>query len=163
MILSVLWEAGTFRDHLLILSKHCYKCGEWGHLQVMCKQGKQSAIPRKAEVHQLRSTNKEEDNPGIWTITGGQAEGYHVHLKFNQIPITMELDTGSVVSIISEQQWKEAFTVTKSLNSYKGKPLHGYSGHEVQVVEQFMVAVEYGSQKRSYLYSLLEGSSSHHF
>jgi len=141
----------------------CYKCGERGHLQVMCKQGKQSAIPRKAELHQLRSTNEEEDNPSIWTITGGQTEGYHVHLKLDRIPIAMELDTGAAVSVMSEQQWKETFTKTKPLNPYRGKPLHGYSGQEVQVVGQLMVAVEYGSQKRSYLYSLLEGSSGHRF
>ena len=68
----------------------CYKCGERGHLQVMCKQGKQSTMSRKAEVNQLKPTNEEEDDPGIWTITGGHSEGYHVHLKLDQIPIKME-------------------------------------------------------------------------
>ena len=75
----------------------------------------------------------------------------------------MELDTGTAVSVMSEQQWKETFTTTKLLNPYKGKPLHGYPGQEVQVVGQLMVAIEYGSQKRSYLYSLLGGSSGHRF
>ena len=75
-----------------------------GHLQVMCQQGKHSAIPSKAELHQLRSTNEEEDNPRIWTITGGQAEGYHMDLKLDQIPITIELDAGTAVSVMSEQQ-----------------------------------------------------------
>ena len=111
----------------------------------MCKQGKQSTISKKAEVHQLRSTNEEEDNFGIWTITGGQAEGYHVHLKLDRI--TMKLDTGATVSVMSEQQWKETFTKNKPLKPYIGKPLHGYSGQEVQMVGQLMVNVEYGSQK----------------
>ena len=52
----------------------CYKCGERGHLQVMCKQGKQLTMLRKAEVNQLKPTNEEEDDPGIWTITGGHSE-----------------------------------------------------------------------------------------
>ena len=126
----------------------CYKCGERGHLQVMCKQGKQSTMSRKAEVNQLKPTDEEEDDPGIWTITGGHSEGYHVHLKLDQIPIKMELDTGAAVSVMSEQQWKETFTETKPLEPYTGKPLHGYSGHEVQVVGQVMVNVEYGNQRR---------------
>ena len=67
----------------------------------MCKQGKQTTISKKAEVHQLRSTNEEEDNPSIWTITGGEAEGYRVHLKLDRIPITMELDTEAAVSVIN--------------------------------------------------------------
>ena len=125
----------------------CYKCGERGHLQVMCKQGKQSTISKKVEVHQLRSTNEEEDNPWIWTIAGGQAEGYHVHLKLDRIPKTMELDTGAAVSVMSEQQWKEPFTKNKLLKPHIGKPLHGYSCHEVQVVGQLMVNVEYENQK----------------
>ena len=126
----------------------CYKCGERGHLQVMCKQGKQSTMSSKAEVNQLKPTNEEEDDPGIWTITGGHSESYHVHLKLDQIPIKMELDTGAAVSVMSEQQWKETFTETKPLEPYTGKPLHGYSGHEVQVVGQVMVNVEYGNQRR---------------
>ena len=47
-------------------------------------------------MHQLRSTKEEEDNSGIWAITGKQTEGYHVHLKLDRIPITMELDTGQL-------------------------------------------------------------------
>ena len=49
---------------------------------------------------------------------------------------------------MSEQQWKETFTETKPLEPYTGKPLHGYSGHEVQVMGQVMVNVEYGNQRR---------------
>ena len=35
-----------------------------------------------------------------------------------------------------------------ALEPYKGKPLQGYSGHEVQVMGQRVVEVEYGHQKR---------------
>ena len=132
----------------------------------MCKQGKHSTMSRKAEVNQLRPTNEEEDDPGIWTITGGHAEGYHVHLKLDQIPIKMELDTGAAVSVMSEQQWKEIFTETKPLKPYTGKPLHGYSGDEVQVMGQVMgqvmVNVEYIETKgRNFHCSLLQGSRDH--
>lgn len=60
----------------------------------------------------------------------------------------IELDTGAAVSVMSEQQWNETFTEKKPLKLYTGKPLHGYSSHEVQVVGQVMVNVEYGNQRR---------------
>ena len=51
----------------------------------------------------------------------------------------MELDTGAAVSVMSEQQWKTSFTESKPLRPYGGKPLWGYSGHEVQVIGQITV------------------------
>ena len=48
----------------------------------------------------------------------------------------MELDTGAAVSVMSNHQWKRMFDDTRSLESYKGKPLQGYAGHEVQVIRR---------------------------
>ena len=125
----------------------CYKCGERGHMQVMCKRGKQPNSG-KSEIKQLTPNYEEEDDSSIWTITGGYTEGYHINLKLDQKPIKMELDTGAAVSVMSEQQWKATFAESKPLNPYKGKPLHGYSGHEVQVIGQVEVDVEYGNQRK---------------
>ena len=83
----------------------------------------------------------------IWTITGGQAEGYYIHLTINSAPVKMELDTGAAVSVMCDQQWKQVFGETVALELYKGKPLQGYSGYEVQVIGQAKVEVEYGNQR----------------
>ena len=40
------------------------------------------------------------------------------------------------------------FDDTRSLETYKGKPLQGYAGHEVQVIGQVNVDIEYGHQKK---------------
>ena len=116
-------------------------------MQVMCKRGKKLTAG-KAQVNQVSLKDDNEDDPTIWTITGGHREGYHVHLKLNQKPVKMELDTGAAVSVMSEQQWKTLFTESKPLRPYEGKPLWGYSGHEVQVIGQVTVDVEYGSQRK---------------
>lgn len=54
---------------------------------------------------------------------------------------------------MSEQQWKTMLTASKSLKPYKGKPLCGYSGHEVDKMN-----VEYGI----FHCSLLQDSRDHH-
>ena len=40
------------------------------------------------------------------------------------------------------------FDDTRSLEPYKGRPLQGYAGHEVQVIGQVNVDIEYGHQKK---------------
>ena len=40
------------------------------------------------------------------------------------------------------------FGKTKTLESYEGRPLQGYSGNELQVVGQARVDVEYAQQKK---------------
>ena len=70
----------------------------------------------------------------IWTITGGQAEGYYIYLTINGAPVMMALDMGAAVSVMSDQKWKRMFGKTAALEPCKGKKLQGYSGHEVQVI-----------------------------
>ena len=48
---------------------------------------------------------------------------------------------GAAISVMSEQQWK-ALTNGEPVKPYQGKPLRGYSGHEVRVVGQVDVNVE---------------------
>ena len=43
-----------------------------------------------------------------------------MHLKLDQKPVKMELDTGAAVSVMSEQQWKTLFTESKPLRPYEG-------------------------------------------
>ena len=132
----------------------CYKCGKQGHLQVVCEeQVKQPSNLDKHTVKQLEQEMEQENEMAIWTITGGTTEGYYVHLKLNNKPTKMELDTGAAVSVMSDQQWKRMFEDTRALEPYRGKPLQGYAGHEVQVIGQVQVDITYGHQRK--LLSLL--------
>jgi len=61
-------------------------------------------LPSRPGVKQIESKTEQDDNTMIWTITGGrQVEGYHIYLNLDKKPVRMELDTGAVVSVMSEQ------------------------------------------------------------
>ena len=127
----------------------CFKCRKQGHLQVMCKERtRPPEMPSKPGVKQVEPKTEQDDDTTIWTITGGQTEGYHIHLNLDKQPIRMELDTGAAVSVMSEKQWEAVFGETKSLYPYEGRPLQGYSGHELQVIGQATVDVEYAQQTK---------------
>ena len=84
-----------------VLSVRClsqsvgYKCGKRNHLQTVCKLViKLIAVPDKAVKQvapgtdssshgQLLKSKDGTDDLGMWTITGGVTQGYHVHLKVN--------------------------------------------------------------------------------
>ena len=69
----------------------------------MCKeQTKAPGNPNRPVVKQVEPKTEQDDDTAIWTITGGQVEGYHIHLKLDKEPVRMELDTGAAVSVMSE-------------------------------------------------------------
>ena len=133
----------------------------------MCKSAiKPAAAPDKAvkqvvpgsDSSSLDQLVKDTDNLGLWTISGGVTQGYQVHLKVNRKPVQMELDTGAAVSVMSEQQWK-ALTNGEPVKPYQDKPLRGYSGHEVRVVGQVDVNVEYERQLVQLPLLIVEGNT----
>ena len=147
----------------------CYKCGKKGHLQAVCKSSIKPTTADKAvkqvlpnadssPLDQLRKCEdgNATDDLDLWTITGGVTQGYHVHLKVNHKPVRMELDTGAAVSVMSDQQWK-IMTNGEPVKPYQGKPLRGYSGHEVKVVGQADVNVEYAGQQVQLPLLIVEG------
>ena len=60
------------------------------------------------------------------------------------------------MSVMSHQQWKIT-TNGKPVGPYQGKPLRGYSGHEVEVVGQVEVNVEYQGHQVQLPLLIVEG------
>ena len=67
------------------------------------------------------------------------SESYKVLIKINDIPVTMELDTGAGVSIVSEQTWSDKLKrpdlqpCSFKLQSYRSKPLDVLGSCTVEV------------------------------
>ena len=158
-VCNVCGKRGHTGNRCKFCTMTCYKCGQQGHLQVVCRdQGKPPIRQEKHVVKQLEQVTEQTEEMTIWTITGGLTEGYQVHLKLNSTPTKMELDTGAAVSVMSHQQWSRMFGNTGTLEIYQGKPLQGYAGHEVQVIGQVEVNVEYGHQKKQLPLILVAGN-----
>ena len=105
-------------------------------MQSVCKSPiKQPAAPDQASKQMVsnadissldqllqQTDDNSTDDLGLWTITGGVTQGYHVHLKINHKAVQMELDTGAAVLVMSKQQWKN-LTNNEPVKPYQGKPL----------------------------------------
>ena len=72
--------------------------------------------------------------------------GYIVDLLIEEKVLAMELDTGALISIISEETWKATFHSTSlELSRVQMKT---YSGEDLGVLGQRLVRVQYGAQAK---------------
>ena len=54
-------------------------------------------------MNHITQSVQECDDQGIWVITGGHKQGYHLEVQISGKPVQMELDTGAAISVMSEQ------------------------------------------------------------
>ena len=89
------------------ISFQCYNCGEPGHVAKNCpspKKEKGSDYTNKApSVKQMHSRKKGRRKPDVYlgTNTINEDGGFYVDLVVNGIPAKFLVDTGAIVSLVS--------------------------------------------------------------
>ena len=134
-------------------SAKCNKCHKTGHITKAClttdvsKQTrrkvqsdqntpqKQQTKKKTTTAHQIELESSSQlqsevvDIVHVHTVSPDIPRSYNVVTQINDIPITMELDTGAGVSIVSKQTWSDKLKQPKlqpcslRLQSYPSKPL----------------------------------------
>ena len=138
----------------------CHNCGKRGHIAKVCrsKEGSRKTKPltgnyrpQQAKWVQLQQTDDdgaEESDTDLPVLkVGSEARSAHpitVELGVNGKTLTMELDTGAAVSIISEQTQRKTFPDTPLRRSTA--ILRTYTGESMTVAGELEVQVNYGSQ-----------------
>ena len=79
-----------------------------------------------------------------------------VEVQFDGKPLTMELDTGAAMSLVSEATYRSLF-VEKALQQSRVR-LRTYSGEPLKVAGQRKVLVLYGDQQAELLLVVVEGN-----
>ena len=128
-----------------------HNCGKTGHLKKICwkKTQKQSTEPQgnrsvKCIVEESEETIKEYLLYNI--STGQKPKPMIIPVKIKDIALSMELDTGASVSIISEKtckKWLSSKALEKStisLRTYTDEPLDVMGSMEVEVKYIFQAA-----------------------
>lgn len=100
----------SFRD------SECYVCGDRGHIAKMCRFRKNKArvhhVSDNAEDSASESSGSGDRAVEIYQISDSESESddrWVIKTKINNIPITMEGDTGSAVSVISIATYNKYF------------------------------------------------------
>ena len=89
-------------------------------------------------------------------MTNRASEPFNVPVLVNRKKLTMELDTGAAVSIISDQTRRSLFPDLQLRNS--SLVLKTYTDELMQVVGQLNVRVKYGSQEEKVVLVVVGGN-----
>ena len=130
--------------------QQCRNCSKTGHIAKVCRKSKKNSTEsRKNGVHRVNvipaKAKQEAEELALFNIKQMTTDDpIVVNLTINDVPISMELDTGASVSICSEEIWREKFSDV-GLHPSDVK-LNTYTGEKLNVLGQAQVRIKYEGQ-----------------
>ncbi|XP_070382840.1 uncharacterized protein [Dermacentor albipictus] len=131
----------------------CYSCGQRGHLAKMCHSRNGNGVPSNRRVHHAKALAvedavSEEDNSDsahIWTLASARKNALQPPIRrtfsWGGVDLSMEVDTGSPVCVISRQLFDKHHKCWPSLQPSHVK-LSCYNGR-LPVVGELQLCVKY--------------------
>lgn len=142
----------------------CHSCGERGHIAPVCPAREDGRKSSRGRGRKFKGTNwldtdidqtPEETNLRIYHVDS-KARPISVKLKVNGKELSMEVDTGAALSIISQEMQHHLFPEAVLTESQVF--LRTYTGETMPVVGEMSVRVEYKDQVESLTLTVVKGN-----
>ena len=115
--------------------------------------------PAKKSSHQTNVLSNDEDTYSLFTVTQPATQPLSATFKLNGVDLTMDIDTGTSVSIISEQTFKELWGQDRHpALQHCGIRLRTYTGEILPIKGQIQVDVHYKDQIKTLPLIVAEGN-----
>ena len=103
-------------------------------------------------------TSEDEREMGeLFKVGHGKSEpSIAIPVKINSVDLSMELDTGASLSVISEQQWRDNLDEFELEDS--DVRLKTYTGEELKIIGQAMVKINYENQEHELPIQVIQGN-----
>ena len=139
-------------------NEKCRKCGKIGHIQRVCRSGKGQNFTRRRKdenpnLHSFEMDDELNDDSLIASLEVNNVDQVEVSDVIwltpivNGHPLKMELDTGSAISTLPLQKYKEMFPDTPLVDTTA--ILKTYSGEKITPEGKLLVRVEHNNQVRN--------------
>ena len=144
-------EGGTHLD--TVDSRHCHSCKKRGHLARVCRSKRTQGTAagrcnnggkQLQQMHALESEThsptSEQETYTLFPVNSQRASPIEVSVTVDGVPMTMELDTGAAVSVISEHTYHSTWPHDRPALQPSSTKLQTYSG---EVIGSISVQVNY--------------------
>ena len=139
----------------------CLACGKKGHIAPACRSKTDKRQPRipprqvKCLTEGDAQANSDTDDFYLLNVGSKSSRPITVDVLVNGKQLTMDLDTGASVSIISEAKGKELFPGTAIKKSRV--TLKTYTDESIRVLGELPVTVRYQGQEEQLVLFVVEG------
>ena len=141
-------------SHPIKSRSECYRCGgKHHHFRCPCKEYECHNCKKKGHLAKIQSRPMLSWTNSLWKTTrsihvhSGSTKPYRADVKVNGNSLSMEIDTGASVSIVSQQTFETVREGTTSLVLKESAvKLQTYTGEVIGVCGSTMVPVEHNGQ-----------------
>ena len=128
----------------------CHYCKKKGHLAKKCHQRQKSEAhksPLSKKTHHIETDQEVEDCVyTMFPVSLSRQDPIQITINVDNCPLTMELDTGASLSIISEKVYKTLPSAPKLQPT--SAQLRTYTGESIKVLGYISVKVCHNSQEK---------------
>ena len=161
-------RADHVADKCPFLTARCFRCQKTGHIRKVCKQQRKKSGTRKEGVDMVTVEDQEGgvEEEGeyltclqhlrVHALNKGTGKPIVCEVSVDGVNITMELDTGSAVSIVSEDVFSHRWPRQKLVDS--ALQLCTYSGEVLKVLGKWEAKVEHKGQVARLPVMVVKGS-----
>ena len=125
--------------------ERCHNCSKIGHIKKACRQADKVGVPsRNVQFMDQTETPTKNEYP-LFTLTVSQTTPIVVPVEINHKRVSMELDTGAAVSLVSEETYNQHWAQQQLEES--NTRLKTYSAEYLDTLGSMSVNVCYGDQQ----------------
>ena len=148
---------------------NCHACGKQGHIAKACrskvknlsktKGGKKHSQGSSQHAHQLsvEDSQGEEESYALFKLSSPRAEPIHVTMTMDEAEVTMEVDTGASISVMSEHTFRDTWKGNGPQLQTSTVRVKTYSGEALEVLGSIVVDVLYEGQRESLQLQIVAG------
>ena len=140
-------KAGHLASKCKFKDAQCYHCGKSGHVQAACYGKAKGTAKKPGPPRPVQPVQEQEETEEYSLFRLGPANKgspYNVMVEVDGQSVTMEVDTGAAVSLMSEVTFKELWA-DRSVDPSTVR-LCSYSGEAIPVVGKAEVTISYKKQ-----------------
>ena len=143
----------------LIKEATCHYCHKKGHIIRVCRIKQNHRSPGKLSIktNLVQTVNEPNEDYSLFTLGSTHSPPLRVEVYLDQQPVSMQVDMGATVSVISHNVFQSLWDSPPSLMKSDVK-LQSYTGEQIGVIGCFTTSVSYQGQKKYLPLLVVEGS-----